>query len=101
MRYTPDLVAPMVRRLVTCQLLINTATDSNEMKGMERLVKCAIFTGHQGTEIYRNTSTFAHNFYVIELFISRLIISKHVLEGVIVGVVKTQTVLQNIPQPVR
>ena len=100
MRYTPDLVAPMVRRLVTCQLLINTATDSNEMKGMERLVKCAIFTGHQGTEIDRNTSTIKANL-VIELFITRLIISKHVLEGVIVGVVKTQTVLQNIPQPVR
>ena len=67
---------------------------------MENLVKCAIFTGHQGTEIYQNTSTIKVDL-VIELCIPRLIISKHVLEGVIVGVVKTQTVLQNIPQPVR
>ena len=97
MKYTPDLVAPMVRRLVTCQLLINTVTNSSEMKGMERLVKCAIFTGHQGTEIDRNTSTIKASF-IIDFFISWLIISKRVLEGVIAVVVKTQTVLQNIPQ---
>ena len=79
------------------------------MKEMENLVKCAIFTGHQGTEIYRNTSTIEVDlalyqkicFWFIEILFSWLMISKRILEGVIVVVVKTQTVLQNIPQPVR
>ena len=37
---------------------------------MERLVKYAIFTGHQGTEIYRITSTIKDNFlsYIIFYF---------------------------------
>ena len=90
MRYTPDLVAPMVRRLVTCPLLIHTATNSNEMKEMENLVKYDISTGHQGTKINPNTSTIEDK--VIELLISWLIIPIRVLEGVIVVVVRTLTV---------